>query len=445
MTYTNNLVEKIYDIKYENLETNTVTNVKEGLIHYLYCMFLGTDSDTYRKSFKIDKMNDSMSDTYPIFFSENGSSFFDSIFYNALIAQEILHEDIHKASNSHPGIIIFPSTLITSKYLKSSGKEFIESVIAGYETICNIGKDINREKLNVNGFRPTSILGVLGSSASVSKLLKLEKSKIENGLSLATNTASGLNSWADEGTEELFIQNGMASKNGCVSSFLAKEGIQSAKGILEREKGFFNAFGAMNVNDFSPKKDYMINDIQYKLVPACALIQSAGILGTKMKDLDFNKIDNITIETHMLGKHYPGCDFSGPFTSVIQARMSNQYLLAASMKYNSVSNNIYTNFNDNELYEVSQKIDVKVNDEFNNLFPDRQPMRAKVKFIDGKEDEFQVFDSQYVSQDQLNQNFLMLFTSEINKEIATEIVTIINKLEELESLDILFDLISKIK
>lgn len=443
--YTNDLVERIYNIKYQNLEKNVVRNVKEGLIHYFYCMFLGADSATFRKSFKIEKINNSIDSIYPIFFSENKSSFFDSIFYNALIAQEILHEDIHKTSNSHPGIIIFPSALITARHLKSSGKEFIEAVVTGYETMCQIGMDIDRDKLNEKGFRPTSIFGVFGSSATVSKLLNLNKIQIENGLSLAANTASGLNSWAKDGTEELFIQNGLASKNGSISAFLAKEDIESAKDILEGEKGFFNAFAALNINNTSTTNDYLISNIQYKLVPACALIQSAGLLGVKMKDFNFDEIENITIETHMLGKHYPGCDFKGPFKSIIQARMSNQYLLAASMKYNSFSNIIYKDFNNNNIYKMSKKIDIKVNNEFDKVFPERQPMKVIVTFTNGDKKTLQINDSQYVSQDRLDENFLNVLTHDKNKNVALEIVSTIDKLEDLENLDELFDLIAQIK
>ena len=437
MSTTKELIMHLHQIRFDDLKIEEIQSAKVALMHYFYCMSLGKDSEAYNKAKHLNELIADEMRTFPVFFQEEQASFFDSIFYNSLIAQTILHEDIHPPSNSHPGIVVIPASIITAYNKQSSGKNLIEAIISGYEAMSKVGLLTQSEQFNNRGFRPTAILGILGSVTAVSKLLNLNSNQLENAFSLAANMASGLNEWATEGTEDLYVQNGLAAKNGSFAAFLASKNVTSSQNILEAPKGYINAFGLNKDTTLLESNTLQINSVKYKLAPTCALIQSAATLAREVykDDLPISDIKEIIIYTHHLGKNYPGCDYKGPFKSVLQARMSNQFLFASTLITGEINNRTFLNFDDPNINELSQKISVQIDDHINRQFPEKQAMKVEITFTNDSKKVYSVNDSVYLSEEQVINNFKSHFSNVLGKENAEKFYEKINRLEHESNLD----------
>ena len=63
-----------------------------------------------------------------------------------------------------------------------------------------------------------------------------------NALGLAGNFGVGLMAFAEEGTDDLMYHNALASRNGILSSELARYGATSPRRIFEIDGGMFKAY-----------------------------------------------------------------------------------------------------------------------------------------------------------------------------------------------------------
>lgn len=432
---TNSILEEILSIKYEDFSNEVVENTKVAITHALNCI---ANSKLSSINSEVIENTDLLSNgVYPVFFYKVRLNFLDAVFANSYLAQSTLLEDVHVNSNSHPGIIVVPAAILTALKENSSGKELIEAVIKGYEIMGRLGYLLNHKVINERGFRPTSILGAFGSAVASAHLMKLTKSEVRNAISLAANMASGLNTWPTEGTDEIFVQNGHASRNGVKAALLAKNGLKSASNILEHSKGFFSAFsdGVEDEDPYLQNKscfNFSINEIKYKYYPACALIQSAGELGKDLREckIDNHSINQITIYTHRSGLTYPGCNNQGPFQSELSAKMSNQFLFASCFLYGYARYELY---NDSTILDLCKKIDVVEYPSFTDSFPKVQKMKAKVELQNQETILLEVKDAKYYKKEEIKENSHKNWTRILGELNGKELFDLVMGIESMNT------------
>ena len=211
----------------------------------------------------------------------------------------------------------------------------------GYGTAC--------PEFGRRGFRPTSVIGTFGSCMAAGHLLELTLAEQLTAFSLAASLTAGINQWAIEGTDDLYIQNGNAARGGVIAAQLAKRGVTAPKEILEGAAGMCAAFGFSRENlEALDCEDghYSVLDVLFKPAPACALVQTTAqaALDAARAGIAPEEIESGAIYTFLLGKTYAGCDNPGPFSELLQARMSNQFNFAASLVHGTISNSNYYDY-----------------------------------------------------------------------------------------------------
>lgn len=388
MTLLEKIVLSLSDIQYHALPDEVIEKTKLCIIHSLACAYAGLE-DRWSQAAKDMTKVMSPSGEASVWFSTQKSNMAEAAFVNGVYAQSILYEDIHRESNAHPGVIIIPAVFAVAEEIGSSMEEVLAAVVAGYETMARIGRGTACLEFGKRGFRPTSIIGTFGSCVAAGRLLGLSSSQLLTAFALAASFTCGVNQWAVEGTDDLYFQNGIAARNGIVAAQLAKRGITAPKKIIEGSAGICTAFGFSQANlEALPDhiKNYAIMDVLFKPAPACALVQTTAQAGVEaaQEGIRPEEVSEATIYTFQLGTTYAGCDYAGPFHTVLQARMSNQFNFAAAMVHKTIANQNYCDFENPEVSELARKITVVEDPNFTKEFPKKQPVRVELRLHNGE-------------------------------------------------------------
>ena len=87
----------------------------------------------------------------------------EAAFVNSLMAASASRTDMHPASTSHPGAVIFPVALACAALKPANGRDFLRAVIVGYEAMGRLGRIVVGERFKKT-FRSTSVIGTIGGA-----------------------------------------------------------------------------------------------------------------------------------------------------------------------------------------------------------------------------------------------------------------------------------------
>lgn len=449
MTLAEKLVKPIYGITYEELPAEVIEKVKLCVIHSLACAYAGIDE---RWSKAAREMTAALhpAGNASVWFSTQKSNMADAAFTNAVYAQSILYEDIHRDSNAHPGVIIVPTALAVAEETGTPMTEVVTSIVAGYEMMARIGRGTACSEFGRRGFRPTSIIGTFGSCMTAGRLLGLTYEQQLAAFALAASFTAGINQWAIEGTDDLYFQNGNAARGGIVAAQLAKRGVTAPVQIVEGGAGICTAFGFSQANlEALDCEDghYSILDVLFKPAPACALVQTSAQAALDAVKQGIRPADIVsgTIYTFQLGKTYAGCDNPGPFDALLQARMSNHFNFAASMVNQKIANANYYDFKNSEVTRLAAVLKLEVDPEYTAKFPVKQPVRVELTLRNGATKTIYREEPVYL---QPEDNIAKLYEhcgSDLGKLRLAQIVDMAMKLDKLKAPQELLDLFVKEK
>jgi 2-methylcitrate dehydratase PrpD len=118
-----------------------------------------------------------------------------------------------------------------------NGKQFIESVIVGYEMIIQTGTCF-LGRAYFDGWHPTSTCGVFGAAASASKALGLTAEETATAYGLAGSMSGGTLEYHFKGSFAKRLHPGNAARNGILAAMMAKEGFTGPWSIFEGDWGW---------------------------------------------------------------------------------------------------------------------------------------------------------------------------------------------------------------
>jgi 2-methylcitrate dehydratase PrpD len=438
MSLSEKFVNPISSISYNKLPQPVIEKAKLCILHSLACSYAGRESSW---SLAARDLAEELSPdgSAAIWFTNQRSNMAEAAFANSVAAQSILHEDIHRDSNAHPGIIIVPAALAVGEALGLSGSEVLSSVVAGYEMMGRIGRGTVSVDFGQRGFRPTSIIGTFGSAMASGMLLGLSREEHLHAFALAANFTAGVNEWAIAGTDDLYCQNGWATKGGVTAAALAKRKVTAPLTILEGTCGFAKAYGfsldnlqAVDCED----GHFVIDDFLFKPAPACALVQTTAqaAIDAYNSGLSHEEIVSGNIVTFALGQSYAGCDFAGPYEKLLQARMSNQFNFAASFVHGKISNQNYLNFTNPAVTKLAGNMKVVVDPEYTQAFPSKQPVRIELKTRDGKVVTFRRDEPEYLGRETIISKLFDYCSAEYGRQKVELLVELIFNFDKLPNI-----------
>jgi 2-methylcitrate dehydratase PrpD len=317
------------------------------------------------------------------------SSSAEAAFANGMIGHGLVREDMHTPSSSHLGVVIWPTLLALSETSDASGSDLLAAAASGYEAGGRIGRMLIDREI-ARHFRPTSMVGPIGAALAGARLLRLHEDSAISAVGLAANTAGGLNEWPRTGGTEVFFHAGIAARNAVTSVELARLGTLASATAVDGPAGLFAAFGRGEKSAaVEPLADgtFEILNVYLKPAPACNFVQTpcqATLRLCRREKIDAREVRAVLVRTFPEAATYPGCDYAGPFDSILPAKMSIQYSVAAVIVNCAIDEVNYTLLSDPQVQRLARATRLELDDEFTAGFPERQGAEIQLDLADGR-------------------------------------------------------------
>lgn len=319
--------------------------------------------------------------------SDHRSNRSGAAFANAVAGHALVRDDMHVGAVSHLGVVVVPTVLALAETGRVSGRALLDAIVVGYEAGGLLGRAILDSDIS-RTHRPTGTVGPVAAAAAAAKLLGADETRFAAALGLAANMAAGYNEWAPAGGSEMFFHPGFAARNALLAVRLAMSGATVSRTAFEGKSGMLAAFGKHWPEHARPFTDRPeILDVFFKEVPACNYAQTAAQAARDLAgDQPFaaEVIEEVIVRLPHAAIAYPGCDAAGPLTTILQAKMSIQFNVAAALTTGHFAESNYLPENQPGICRVASRIRLLVDDELTRAYPSRQGAEVSVRTNDGR-------------------------------------------------------------
>ena len=170
----------------------------------------------------------------------------DAALLNGMLAHMLDYDDGDMISRGHPSCTIVPAIFAVAEERAMSGAALIDAYLTGYLVVQVVGR-VAGKTLAARGYHVTTLTGVLGAAAGLSRLLGLSPEQSANALGIAATTASGLR--ANFGTDMKGYHVGRAAMAAVEAIEATLAGVTASHEILEAKDGFLGVFGTTELAD----------------------------------------------------------------------------------------------------------------------------------------------------------------------------------------------------
>lgn len=381
---TKDLAKSILSVDYPELPENVKRQAKLCFMDFLSVSLCGSQT----KSAKIIRTltNEERIIGESTIIGGNIADPMNASLINGVSAHSLDLDDGHRFAQIHPGACIIPAALSLSEANAKTGKDFLTSIIVGYDVAIKLGMILNpghRER----GFHGTGTCGTLGAAAAAAKIMDLKYDEILNAMGIAGTQAAGLLEADHSGSMSKHLHAGRAAQSGVLSALLAKEGFTGAHTILEGKEGILKAMGN---DDSSQPNDQKINQsekfeilgVYFKKYPVCRhLHTSLDAVKSIMKksNLKATELQDITVETYKIAALHNNYQ---PSTSE-GVRQSLPVSIAILLNEGDLTlANISKIPMENIIVETAGKITIKKDADLERLYPQKRPAKITIKCKD---------------------------------------------------------------
>lgn len=373
------------------------------------------------------------------------SSIFQAILLNGIMGHALELDDVHTQSKTHIGAVVLPAVWTLADSIEAAGKELLEAVIAGYETMARIGKGFGVASHRKQGWHVTGTAGTFGAAAACAKLMKLSEEQIISALGMAGTQSSGLWAFLEDGASCKKLHPARAAVNGFVAALMAQSGMTGSEHILDASDGGLyratsDSFDITEIcKDLGTK--YELLEMDKKPYPCCRSTHCAidAILQVCSEyNVSSDKVDSILVRTYEIGVKQCGSP-KYPLTAA-EAKFSTAYSVASALVNGNVTLGSFNleSINDYQVMKIAGKTRVEESELFTSRYPDHWGCAIEVKLSDGTEFEHEVKDasgSVYnpLTKEQSETKFLDLCTAQMGDEKSKNLMETILNIEQVDS------------
>ena len=315
---------------------------------------------------------------------------------NGTISHAVELDDDHRTSVLHPGTVVVPAALAMAEYLGTSGKVFLEGVIAGYEVMTRIG-DAFLGQQYYEGFHSTGTCGVFGAAAAAGRILGLNEKKLVTAFGIAGTQAAGLGEWATDGSWIKRLHPGKSAEAGILAVLLADGGFTGPSTIIEGQQGFLKAFSYDRKWDAGTileglGKTYRGHGTSFKPYACCRFshqVVDAALAAITKHDIRPENVSEVVVRIHTTAYEklfQPEARRYRPQT-IVDAQFSIPYIIATSIFHGSPMPQHFTDetIHDSDTLAMASRIKGTPDDEYEKQYPLRYPTTVTFRMNDGKE------------------------------------------------------------
>ena len=191
---------------------------------------------------------------------------------------------------------MIPVVLAIGEWKRSSGRELIAAMVAGYDVMSRVGRSVmpsHRER----GFHATGTFGPFGAAAAAARLLGFDAAQTANTFGIAGSQAAGLFEFHRDGALTMVYHAARAAQNGVEAALLSLHGLTGPCTVLEGERGFCratsNAFDEAALTRGLGEL-YEIEETSFRPYYGCSsTIAASGATATLMRKLGVKSPDEI--------------------------------------------------------------------------------------------------------------------------------------------------------
>jgi len=347
----------------------------------------------------------------------------------------------------HAAAVFVPTALVMGERQGVNGKTFIASLALAYDVAGRVSEASRTEHSYPHSFHPSAVFGTIGAAAIAGYDLKLDPSRFINTYGLAGNVASGLIAWVDDPTEHSRSYGiGVAARNGVTAGLLAGMGFGGPRGIFDPMKyNIYDAFsGGMQLEALTRNlgtEFYIERADGFKQYPCCGDIHSgidALLMIINGHDLQPDEIAEII---HMVKESRRPVIDNNPLRS-----HCSQYIMAVAAVERQIrwDDFLCDRRKEPAIGAMAQRTRLVGTPELVSS-PAAAPAIVEVKTTDGrtfsKRVDFARGRSENpLSQAELQAKFVRLATPAVGEARARELISVVERLEELTDIRQLIEL-----
>jgi 2-methylcitrate dehydratase PrpD len=186
----------------------------------------------------------------------------------------------------------------------------------------------------------------------------------------------------------MFFHAGNAARNGVTSVLLAAAGARAAESAFDGRAGLFAAYGRPVPAHLDLDGRWEILSVYHKPAPACNYAQTpaqAALAAVKNSSIQPGEIERVVVKSFPEAIGYPGCDHAGPYRTLLQAKMSIQFVVAATLAAGRLDDAALRDFShDGEAAWLARRVHLENDAEFAAGYPQRQGAEVTVKLKNGE-------------------------------------------------------------
>lgn len=386
MNITDLFVKNIYDFSKQEIDKETIKQVKTCILDYLACTYLGAYTQKQR-----------IYDYFNLFGEDSGQSLVvgfkkklskpTAAFINGLNAHLLEYDDGQRFGAPHLAAVNISALLAAYDGKNMSGLDFIRGVVVSYEATIKLSMMLQPEHKK-RGFHSSCTAGTIGCALGIAAALNYDFDGFKRAASTAATTAFGVLEALDDNSELKPYNIAHTALEGTMAGITAKVGLNVPNDILGGKRGYFKAIGYEydedEIQSFLENNDRMIHTIYRKPYASCRHCHPAIEAAQKVKidnQISIENIKKILIETYDLA--LKGHDHK-EITSVSSAKMSIPYSVAVMLYTNQCGYHSFTEelIDDKSLQDIINKIEVVADDELSKLVPKNRSARVTLLTYD---------------------------------------------------------------
>jgi 2-methylcitrate dehydratase PrpD len=373
----------------------------------------------------------------------------EAAFANATTGHGLVREDMHVGSACHIGVVVIPAALAMAERAAGKGADLLAGIVAGYEVMARVGTALLSNAF-ASRFRPTGTVGPLGAAMAAARSAGFDAAVASNALALAGNLGAGLNEWPRCGGSEVFFHAGHAARAGIVAVELAALGAEASDTIIEGEGGMLAAFGA----DPGRGDDivaglgerHAILDVKHKPAPGCNFAQTPALAAEALArrgEYRPQQVRKVTVHSFGNAIAYPGCDRATRCTSVLEAKMSIQYCVAATLVAGAFDEACFQRLEDEQVRRIAASTTLRADPVLQQAFPARQGAAIEVELDDGRCLQAALDDVSWLDEEGARRRFRAEAGAALGNETAAAIESSADRLPALDDVGELVALLAK--
>ncbi len=370
-----------------------------------------------------------------------------ALYNGALIRYlDFMDSYLAKGETCHPCDNI-GAILAASEYAQGTGRELLAAIAVAYQVQCRLSDEA---PVRSKGFDHTT-QGSYSVAAGVSKALRLDEQKTAHAIAIS---GTAFNALRVTRTGKLSHWKGLAFPNTAFgathAAFLAMRGITGPAEVFEGNKGFMETISGPFEIDWQREDMERVRRTIVKKYNAEIHSQSAveGVLELRAEEgFSAGNVEAIEIDIFDVAFNIIGGGEEGKKKDVRikeEADHSLPYIIAVALLDGVVGPGQYREARivKEDVQALLQKVVVRPDAGYSNLFPDALPCRITVRLKDGRtfvkeKKDYEGFFIRPLSWDGIVKKFTSLCPSSIDRQVREKIIDAVMHLEEIKTAELM--------